>query len=125
MSKWSLLYVDQTFRHFNVRSPRVFDERDGDAKLRHLSVGTIQLDALGFELLCERLKVFDLEADVIDRSAGRADGRRRRRREVQENARQLILNERGPWIGRKHLRAECLRVPRLHLGVHLAEEVYV
>jgi hypothetical protein len=72
-----LLDVDEPFRHFDIRSPGIFDERDRDAKLRHLGVGAIQFDALGFELLRERLEVFDLEADMIDRSAGRADGRRR------------------------------------------------
>ena len=70
-------------------------------------------------------QVFDLEADVIDRSAGGADGRRRRRREVQEHAGQVVLHERGSRIGRKHRRAERLCVPRLHLGVHLPEEVDV
>jgi len=71
----SLLDVGESFRHFDVRSPGIFDERDRDAQLGHLGIGTIQFDALGFELLRERLEVFDLEADVIDRSAGRADGR--------------------------------------------------
>jgi hypothetical protein len=37
----------------------------------------------------------------------------------------LILNKRGPRIGRKHRRAERLCVPRLHFGVHLLEEVDV
>src|SRR4030095_13638908 len=64
----ALLHVRQAFRHFDIRSPGIFDKRDCDAKLRNLGVGTIQLDARGFELLRERLKVFDLEANVIDRS---------------------------------------------------------
>src|ERR1700682_6183579 len=70
----TLLEVGESFRHFDIRSPGIFDERNRDAKLGHLGVGTIQSDALGFELLRERLEVFDLEADVIDRSAGCADG---------------------------------------------------
>src|SRR5215813_5731479 len=37
----TLLDVRQTFRHFNIRSPWIFDERDSDAKFRHLGVGTI------------------------------------------------------------------------------------
>src|SRR5215471_20930035 len=86
----TLLEIGESFRHFDIRSPGIFDKRDRDAKLRNLGVGTIQFDALGFELLRERLEVFDLEADMIDRSAGRADGRSRRRREVQEHAGQLI-----------------------------------
>src|SRR5262249_4441547 len=86
-----LFDVGQTFRHFNIRSPWIFDERDSNAKIGHLGVGTIQLDALGFKLLRESLEVFDFEADVIDRPASRADGRRRRRREVKEHARQLTL----------------------------------
>jgi hypothetical protein len=61
-----LFDVGQTFRHFDIRSPRIFDERDRNAKLGHLSVGAIKLDALSFKLFRERLKVFDLEANVID-----------------------------------------------------------
>ena len=68
MSSLLSLHVGQAFRHFNIRSPWILDERDRDAKLRHLRVGTIQLDALRFELLCECLKVFNFETDVIDRS---------------------------------------------------------
>src|SRR5690349_9306830 len=82
LSRRFLLDVGQAFRHFDVRSPWIFDERDRDAEFGHFRVGTIQLDALGFELLRESLEVFDLEADVVDRSAGCADGRRRRWREV-------------------------------------------
>src|SRR5262252_8268854 len=65
-----LLDVCEPFRHLDIRAPGIFDERDRDAKLRHLGVGTVQFDALSFELLCELLEVFDLEADMIDRSAG-------------------------------------------------------
>ena len=70
-----LLKVGQSFGHFDIRSPRIFDERDRYAKLGNLGVGTIQFDALGFELLRERLQVFDLEADVIDRFAEKGDVR--------------------------------------------------
>jgi hypothetical protein len=79
----NLLDVSEAFRHFDIRAPGIFHERDCNAELRHLRVGTIQFDALRFELLRECLEVLDLEADMIDRPAGRADGRRRRRREVQ------------------------------------------
>jgi hypothetical protein len=44
-----LLEVGESFRHFDIRSPGIFDECDRDAKLGHLGVGTIQFDALGFE----------------------------------------------------------------------------
>src|SRR5262249_43952837 len=76
---WNLVLLDcpKPFRHLDVRSPGIFDERDGDPEFRHFRVGTIELDAVGFELLRERLEVLHLEADVIQRAAGRADGRRR------------------------------------------------
>ena len=40
-----------------------------------LRVRTIELDAVGLELLGERLEVLHFEADVIDRPALRADDR--------------------------------------------------
>ena len=52
----ALLEVDESFRHFDIRSPGIFDKRDRDAKLRHPGVRAIQFDSLGFELLRERLE---------------------------------------------------------------------
>src|SRR6266566_1898398 len=76
------------------------------------TVGTTgrAIDHIGFELPGERLEVLDLEADVIDRAARGADRWRRRRREVEEHARQLVLDEGGTRRGRQQLRAKRLRV---------------
>src|SRR5215468_11119584 len=82
-----LFDVGEPFRHLDVRPPRILDERDRDAELRHLRIGTIELDAVGLELLRKRLEVLDLEADVIDRPARGADRWRWRRREVEEYTR--------------------------------------
>ena len=62
---------------------------------------------------------------MIDRAARGAHSRRRRRREVEGNAGQLILDECRAGVWRHQRRAKRLRVPRLHLRVLLAEEMDV
>src|SRR5205809_6321464 len=93
----SLLDRVEAFGHLDVRAPGVLDERDRDAERGDLGIGTVKLDAVCFQLLCERFEVPDLEADVIDGAARGAHIRRRRRREVECYAGLWILGECGAW----------------------------
>src|SRR3989442_6533276 len=45
---------------FDVRAPRIVDERQRRAGLRILRIGPIQLDAVRFELLAERFQILDV-----------------------------------------------------------------
>src|SRR6476620_5847841 len=72
-----LIDVPQTVGEPDIRAPRILDERDGDVQRRDLRVWPIELDALRFELLAERLEILHLETNVIEHSPARADDRRR------------------------------------------------
>ena len=51
---------------FNARSSRIDEERDLQPDPRHIPEGALEGDAVGRELLAERLEVLHLEADVIE-----------------------------------------------------------
>src|SRR4029450_10802385 len=57
----ALLNLVQPFGQLDVRAPGILDERDRDVEGGDLAIGDIELDAVGFELLGERLEILDLE----------------------------------------------------------------
>src|SRR5436190_22967349 len=71
-----LINLPQTVGELDIRAPRILDEGDGDVQRRDLRVRPIELDALCFELLAERLEVLHLETNVIEHAPARADDRR-------------------------------------------------
>src|SRR5580704_14138605 len=95
-----LLDLIQPFRQLDVCTPGILDERDGNVQRRNLRVGALQLDAVGLELLGERFEVLDLEADMVDRAALRADDGRGRGREIERDSRQIRRHERRSRVDR-------------------------
>src|SRR5262245_46345131 len=73
-----LMNLPQSVGELDVRAPRILNECNCDVKGWNLRVRSIQLDALRFELLAERLEVLHLETNVIEHAPARADDRRRR-----------------------------------------------
>ena len=65
----------QPLSQFDVRAPRIGDERDRDAERVDFRVRPIELDALRFKLLAELREVLHLEPDVIDDTTARTDDR--------------------------------------------------
>src|SRR6476620_3835084 len=61
----------QPFAELDLRAPRIGDEGDKHIRLRHLPVADLERNSIRLELLGEGFEVADLEADVIDRTAGR------------------------------------------------------
>src|SRR5690242_4322030 len=59
------LQLVQALVEFNISSPRIGHERQGDAQVRPRRVGHIQLDPGLFCFLAKLLEAFDLEPNVI------------------------------------------------------------
>src|SRR5262252_9007748 len=89
-----LLDLREPLGQLDVRAPRIFDESDVYAERVDLPIRNRQRNAGVLEPFRERFEVLDLEADVIERSTLRGDRRRRRGREAQRDARQLVRHER-------------------------------
>ncbi len=100
----------------DARAHRIQDERDLQAaELRHLAISHIERHALSLQVLAECVQPFDLETDVVERTAFRRRGRGVGLAKIHFAAR----HERGQKVAAlAWLRAKGLDVPG-------AEAVYI
>src|SRR5690348_879709 len=101
----------QTFVQLDIRAPGIGDEGEGDAQVRPLGKGHVELQPARFSFLAKSLETYDLEADVIEHAALRRNGGGVGFGKRQVNAGQ-IRGVKLPSFPR--LGAEHLGVPRLH-----------